>query len=191
MTYQAAMKELKSCGTAQNRKVYGRHGVKGEMFGVSFANLKALARKIKTDHELATKLWESGNHDARILATMVADPERLGAGQLDAWARSLDNYVITDALAGLVARSKHARAKADKWGKSKDDHVGQLGWNLVSWFMSDRELYGIVGEGDQRHVEHRFGDFEWFLDVCSRRNIKFIPMLGWDCAKAVPRGERL
>lgn len=140
MTYQQAIKQLKACGTAQNRKVYGRHGIADAMFGVSFADLKALAKKIKVDHDLAVRLWESNNHDARVLATMIADPAKLTARQLDDWARSLGNYVITDALAGLVAKTRYANAKADKWGKSRNDHIGQLGWNLVTHLsMQDAE----------------------------------------------------
>ena len=53
MTLAEAMKQLEAQGTAQNRKIYARHGVKGEMFGVSSANLYALQKKIKVDHRLA------------------------------------------------------------------------------------------------------------------------------------------
>jgi hypothetical protein len=107
------MKELKRMGTAQNRKVYGRHGVGEKMFGVSFANLNMLSKKIKTDHDLAVKLWESGNHDARILATMIADPEQIKSSMLDAWVKALDNYVISDAFSSLAGKTPHARKKAE------------------------------------------------------------------------------
>lgn len=132
MTLEEAMKQLEKAGTAQNRKVYGRHGVKGPMFGVSYANLKALAKKIKTDHSLAEALWNTGNHDARIFATMIADPHKMNVGTVNAWVKDLDNYVIADAFGGLVGRTKFARKKADQWSKSKSEFVGQVGWNLVS-----------------------------------------------------------
>ncbi len=137
MTINAALKELKSHGTAQNRKVYARHGVKREMFGVSFAHLKAMAKKIKVDHDLAVALWNSGNHDARVLATMIADAAAFDAKTLDAWAKAADNYIIADSLSGLVGRSKHAQAKAEKWHMSKDEFVGQIGWNLVNLLAMD------------------------------------------------------
>ena len=63
VTFQEAMKQLKACGTEQNRKTWGRHGIKGEMFGVSFANLYKLQKQIKVDHELAEQLWATDNHD--------------------------------------------------------------------------------------------------------------------------------
>ena len=77
MNVKQALAKLKALGTAQNRKVYARHGVTREAFGVSYANLGKLVREIKVDHELALGLWKSGNHDARVLATMVADPEEV------------------------------------------------------------------------------------------------------------------
>jgi hypothetical protein len=53
MTCADVLKELEALGTAQNRKVYARHGVGDKMFGVSFANLAKLQRKIKTDQTIA------------------------------------------------------------------------------------------------------------------------------------------
>jgi 3-methyladenine DNA glycosylase AlkD len=126
------MTDLEAAGTAQNRKVYARHGVKAPCFGVSFANLRKLASKIKTDHALAQDLWATGNHDARVLATMIADPAATDAKQIDAWAKDLDNYVLTDAFSGFVGRTRWVHTKAASWAKSKSDHLGQLGWNLVA-----------------------------------------------------------
>jgi 3-methyladenine DNA glycosylase AlkD len=132
MTFRDAMKELEAAGTAQNRKVYARHGVTGAMFGVSFAALGKLKKKIGTDQALAEKLWASGNHDARVLATMVADADTVPSARLDAWAKDLDSYVMSDAFAVLVSQSPHAAAKARKWTKSSGEWTGQVGWSLVS-----------------------------------------------------------
>jgi 3-methyladenine DNA glycosylase AlkD len=132
MTFDEAMKALEDAGTAQNRKVYGRHGVQGAMFGVSYAVQRALAKKIKVDHALAVSLWDSGNHDARILATMIADPAASGRRLLDAWAKELDSYVITDALSALAARSPDALELATRWIASKKEWVSSAGWNVVA-----------------------------------------------------------
>ena len=132
MTYEEAMKELRKAGTAQNRKVYARHGVAGEMFGVSYANLGKLQKRIKQDDALARRLWASGNHDARVLAAKVADPDALKSGELDGWARELDNYVVTDAFSQLAARSPFAAKKIEKWTKSKKEWVGRAGWTMLA-----------------------------------------------------------
>lgn len=132
MNCRLAMNELKKCGTAQNRKVYARHGINEPMFGVSYANLKALAKKIGKDHELAVDLWTTGNHDARILATMIGEPEKVDAKLVESWAKDLDNYAVTDALGGLAGRAEMPRKVIDKWSNSKDEWFGQLGWNLIT-----------------------------------------------------------
>ncbi len=132
MTTRVALKELRAMGTARNRKTYGLHGVAGEMYGVSHANLGKLKGKIKVNHELAQELWATGNHDARVLATMIADPERMKASTADAWVRDLDNYLITDAFAGLVSSTPHTAKRVEKWTGSRDEWVGRAGWHLVA-----------------------------------------------------------
>ena len=137
MSYQTVMAELRAAGTAQNRKIYGRHGVQQAMFGVSYANLGRLRKKIKTDHALARQLWASGNHDARVLATMIADPAQCDNRLADAWVKQLANAVITDAFSGLVAQSKLARQKAATWCRSKQEWIGRAGWNIVARLALD------------------------------------------------------
>ena len=133
------MQQLKRAGTAQNRKVYARHGVQEPTFGVSYANLDKLRKQIKVDHELASKLWASGNHDAKVLATMIADPYRLKSGELEAWSRQLGNYVITDAFVNVACRGRHVRAKVKKWTRARDEWKGQAGWNLVGYLAREDE----------------------------------------------------
>ncbi len=54
MNYKEVMSELESLGSEQTRKTYRRHGVSNEVYGVSYAHLERLKKKIKVDHELAT-----------------------------------------------------------------------------------------------------------------------------------------
>jgi 3-methyladenine DNA glycosylase AlkD len=131
MNLNSALRELKRRGTAQNRKVYRRHGVGENMYGVSFADLRLLAKQIKMDHDLAVQLWATGNHDAQVLATLIADPAQFDAKTLDAWSRDLENYVITDQFAGLVARTRYWQKKAEKWHTARGEWIGRAGWNLI------------------------------------------------------------
>lgn len=142
MTLQEAMLELASLGTDQNRKVYARHGAGPNQFGVSFADLNKLKKEIRTDYELACELWRTGNADARNLAVMVADPGRMSAKELDEWVKGVHWYLHADLLARhLVSKSPHARKKADAWTKSKEEFVGQVGWDLVAMLaMNDPDL---------------------------------------------------
>lgn len=132
MDYSEVMERLEAVGTAQNRKIYGRHGVKGQLFGVSMAELKVLHKKIKVDHALALALWESGNYDARYLATFIADPKQADPALLDRWVADVDNYGITDAFVGFAARTAHIRAKAEAWTPVEEEWRGRAGWHLLS-----------------------------------------------------------
>ena len=155
MNYRETMRQLRSMGTAQNRKVYGRHGVGGEMYGVSYADLGKLQKAIKTDHDLAVKLWSSGNHDARVLATKVADPDRMTSGQLDAWARELDSYVLADAFSALVARTGLARKKFEQWRNRRAELVAAVAWTLLV-SLTSRDEEGL----DNRYFEEQLQTIE-------------------------------
>ena len=139
-TARSVLADLERMGTAQNRKVYARHGVGPTMFGVSSANLGKLKKAIKQDQEIAVALWDSGNHDARVLATKVADPSAMTLGQLNAWARELDNYVLTDAFASLVARTPHRRKKAEQWMKHAGEWTGRTGWLVATAMAMEDDL---------------------------------------------------
>lgn len=141
MDYQSLVQELESLGTAQNRKVYARHGVGENQYGISFGNLRKLQKQIKRDHGLAQQLWASGNHDCRVLATMIADPSQADDHMLESWVNVLDNYVITDTFSGLVGQTALAREKAESWCKSDDEWTGRTGWHLVAHLaMKDSQL---------------------------------------------------
>jgi len=132
VNFAQTMKELKKLGTSQSVKVYKRHGAGGDLFGVSFANLGKLKKKINIDHELAVELWESGNVDAQTLATMVADPALLTPAVADNWVKEIGYYLIADCFSGLVARTSFAAAQMAKWMKSKHEYVRQCGYSVLA-----------------------------------------------------------
>jgi 3-methyladenine DNA glycosylase AlkD len=99
---------------------------------VSYANLAKLKKKIKTDQDLAEKLWASGNHDARVLATVIADPSKMTSPLLETWVKEIDNYVLTDAFAKLAGESAFALEKMEKWAKSSDEWIGRVGWMVLA-----------------------------------------------------------
>jgi 3-methyladenine DNA glycosylase AlkD len=132
MTLEETLATLESMGTAQYRKTYARHGAGENLYGVSFANLGALKKKIKTDHALAQGLWATGNFEARVLATMVADPAKATAAELDAWVEPIHGYPLADALSKFVAATPLAHRKMEQWMKSKKEFVAQAGWDVFS-----------------------------------------------------------
>jgi len=141
MDAETLLRELETRGSAQTRKTYGRHGVRGPMFGVSYKDLGILTRRLKTNHSLALELWKTENHDARILATLIADPAALKAGELNQWIKDVEDHVVADAVAGIIARSRHRQSKADKWRDAKGELRSYVGWSITARLATnDTEL---------------------------------------------------
>ncbi len=157
------LEQLKALGTEQARKTYRRHGVSGEQYGVSYADLKNLKKKIKVNHDLAEQLWVSGVHDARVLASTIADPQRADNALLEAWANDLENYVLTDAFTAYVAQTALAREKIEQWTQSDHEWIGATGWSLLGHFaINDKSLpddyfepYLLTIERDLHHRKNR------------------------------------
>ena len=162
MEFSEAMSSLESAGTAQNRKIYARHGVRGAMFGVSYAALGKLARRIKKDHPLAKALWASGNHDARVLATQVADPAAATSALLEAWRKDLDNYVLTDAFVKYVSQTSLADQKIAQWTSKKAEWTAGAGWSLLAyrarsldWSQKDLAAFLPIIEAEIHQAKNR------------------------------------
>lgn len=141
MNGDQVLARLESLGTEQNRTVYARHGVRKRMYGVSYADLRTLAKQIGRDHPLALELWSSGNHDACVLATMIADPNRIGRDQAERWAAGLDSYVVSDAFTNVIAASPAARALAERWVDREEEWVASCAWGILARLaLEDRTL---------------------------------------------------
>jgi len=164
MSLRETMSELEKAGSAQTKKTYLRHGATEPMFGVSFATLKVLTKRIRMDQELAEALWDTKNFDARNLAVKVADPAGISSKELDRWAATPTARMCGGYVAHLAAESPHARAKADKWLSAKDDPTRFAAWSLVgamamideatedSWFVERlSEIEKAIGSAPDAH----------------------------------------
>ena len=132
LSFAEAMKTLEKAGSAQTKKTYLRHGAEEPLFGVSFATLKTLVKRIGVDQELARALWATGNYDARNLALKIADPHAITSAELDRWARDTRARMCAGYVAMLAGEGSQAAAKAKQWLGSSDKALRQAGWNLLS-----------------------------------------------------------
>ena len=140
MKTNEVLRKLELYGKEQNRNVYYRHGVGDNQFGVSFANLRKIAKEIGRDADLAEMLWRSGNHDARLLACMIVEEKTITRKKLDHWAQDLDNHIIADTFSDMVSRTPFARIMAEAWIVRDGEWVSAAGWNLVSYLAMKDEL---------------------------------------------------
>ena len=139
----SVMEQLEAAGTAQNRKVYARHGAAEPMFGVSYAALGKLAKPIKTDHALARQLWDTGNHDARVMALRVADPAALDESLARRWLGDVGNYILAEGLGGLCAQTRHARTLSDDWRDDPGEWPASVGWFIVTCTAEDSQVWSV------------------------------------------------
>lgn len=124
MTKDEVLKELESLGREDVREGRSRYGIRAETsFGVSIPNIKALAKKIGKYHELSLQLWNSGNHDARILSFMIGDPQKFTHELAEEWMKEMTSWDLTDGAAVYLFR--HCDWVFDK---------------MKEWISSDQEF---------------------------------------------------
>jgi len=131
MTLAETMTALEQAGSAQTKKTYMRHGASEPVFGVSFATLSTMVKRIKVDHELAFALWETGNFDARNLALKVADPQQMKPADLERWAKETTARMCHGYIAYMAAEGPHGEAIADTWLAASDEGLRCAGWLLA------------------------------------------------------------
>jgi 3-methyladenine DNA glycosylase AlkD len=114
---------------AQNAK----HGAGDNQFGVNLGDIRVLAKKIRTDHPLALSLWESGNVDAQFLATLLIQPKKLSAEEMDRMVRSITFVRVSDWLNSYVVR-QHPDKEALRrdWMAAGDRWAARAGWDLTA-----------------------------------------------------------
>lgn len=132
MDFQEVMRQLEAAGSEQTRKTYRRHGVINELFGVSYATLYGLQKKLQVNQALARQLWATGNHDAQVLATLIADPQQITAKELETWAKEVNSNPLSDAFAKIASQTPLAQKLFEKWLDSKNECLGQTGWMMLA-----------------------------------------------------------
>lgn len=157
MTLPEVMQALEKMGSEQTRRIYANHGATGPMFGVKVGDLKKLLPKLKGDHDLALELWKTGNSDARYLAGLLADPQRMTKAQLNTWMKEADWYFLSDyAVAWTAAESPIGWELAEKWVESKQELTASGGWATFGAVLSirpDQDLDAEVLRAQLRRIE--------------------------------------
>ena len=133
MTLNQTLKQLKSLGNEKMRAHNTKYGAGDDQFGVKHGDIRALAKKIKTDHKLAMSLWKTGNVDAQLLAVLLIKPKDLSANEVDRLVRSISFAHVADWLNSYVVK-QHADKETlrQKWMADDDRWAARAGWNLTA-----------------------------------------------------------
>ncbi len=101
--------------------------------GVPVPEMRRLAREIGRDHRLAAALWKTGVPEARILASMIADPRELTDADMERWVRDFDSWDVCDQVCmNLFEKAPHARRKIAEWARSEEELVKRAAYSLLA-----------------------------------------------------------
>ena len=143
--------ELESLGDEKRRQYNAKVGPDGiagappdKQFGCKTGDIRKLAKKIKTDHELGQKLWKTGNMDAQLLAILIMKPKELSAKQLDTMVREARFAWVADWLQSYIIKDQPDDEKEKlrkKWMKKneKDSWAARAGWHLTASKINNGE----------------------------------------------------
>ncbi|TFG35821.1 MAG: DNA alkylation repair protein [Parcubacteria group bacterium] len=128
------IKKLKSHSNPKNVEGMERFGINPHnTLGVSMPLLRRTAKEIGKDHELAQGLWNSGIHEAKILAALIDDPKLVNSKQMEKWVRDFDSWDVCDQTCmNLFDKTPFAYQKALKWAKEKKEFVRRAGFVLMA-----------------------------------------------------------
>lgn len=133
MTLNETLKQLKTLGNAKVRAQNAKSGAGDNQFGVSLGDIRALAKKIRTNHELALSLWETGNIDAQFLSTLLIQPKKLSAKEMDRMVRSITFVRVADWLIAYVLRQHPDKETLRKdWMATDDRWAARAAWDLTA-----------------------------------------------------------
>lgn len=151
MRYDDVIHKLQKLSNPQAVAGMARYGIKpAKVYGVSIPNLRSMAKDIGTDHELALELWNSGIHEARILASMIADPDRTTERLVDAWVKGFDSWDVCDQCCmNLFENTKFAYSKAIEWSASDKEYVKRAGFVMMA----------RLAVSDKKAADEKFLDF--------------------------------
>jgi len=170
MTLGEVMEQLRTLGGEKVRQIHLNHGAAASDLGVKLGDLRTLAKRIKTNHELALELWATGVPDAMLLATLVIRPKQLSEDDLDVMVRSVTYNQLADWLSAYVVKA-HPQKEAlrQRWMESTDPMAGRAGWSLTTDRVS-KEPQGLDLSGLLDRIEKEMTGApeptQWTMNFC-------------------------
>ncbi len=136
MTFDEIMAELHSLASDRNREGQARYGINtGNALGISLVNIRRIGQEAgKKKHDLAARLWATGIHEARILASIVEDPAAVTEQQMDDWVREFDSWDLCDQCCGnLFNKTAFGFSKAVEWSEREREFEKRAGFALMAY----------------------------------------------------------
>lgn len=134
MHYEEILRQLESLSDPEAVAGMARFGINpSNTYGVSIPNLRKIAKETGKNHLLAQQLWQSGIHEARILASMVDNPENVTEEQMENWVDDFDSWDVCDqCCSNLFDKTEFAYRKAIEWSMREEEFVKRAGFVLMA-----------------------------------------------------------
>ncbi|HTT32841.1 MAG TPA: DNA alkylation repair protein [Methylomirabilota bacterium] len=182
-TKQSVLRELESLADPRVREKMSYFGVNvPQAHGISAPVLHAFAKQIGKNHALAQELWDTGIHEAKSLATLIGEPEKVTEDEMDRWARDFDAWDIVDAACCyLYAYAKPAWSKAIGWSRRREEFVKRAAFSLMAYLSyKDKEAFNVRFRRCLRIIEREARDerhfvkkaVNWALRNIGKRNLR-------------------
>jgi 3-methyladenine DNA glycosylase AlkD len=195
MRLQQVIHELESLGKAENLEGMKKFGISPRKgWGVPMPALRALAKKLGRDHDLALELWASEVHDARILACLIDDPKKVTESQMQSWAKDFYSWDLCDQCCmNLFDKTTYAYKKVNDWSRREEEFVRRAAFSLAASLAvhdkkaSDEKLASLLplieeASTDERNMVKKA--VSWALRQIGKRNIALN-------AQAIQAAERI
>ena len=134
LSAEECLRRLRAAAEPGGKEGMARFGIDpARALGVRVPHIRRIAKEAGRDHKLAAALWKSGIHEARILASMVDEPDKVTPAQMDRWAKAFDSWDVCDQCCmNLFDRTPHAWAKALEWSRREEEFVKRAGLALMA-----------------------------------------------------------
>ncbi|MEU8241275.1 DNA alkylation repair protein [Actinoplanes missouriensis] len=188
-TVAEVMAELAALEDPRVRAVNERHG---DDHGVNLTKLRAVAKRLKTQQDLARELWRTGDGAARLLALLICRPRAFERAELDAMLREARSPKVQDWLVNyVVKKSPHAEELRVAWFADPDPVVASAGWALTTERVAAKpetlDLDGLL-DTIEREMKDAPDRLQWAMNHClAQIGIEHVALR----ARAVGIGERL
>ncbi|WP_020578560.1 DNA alkylation repair protein [Actinopolymorpha alba] len=161
------MAELTKLEDPKIREVNERHG---DDHGVNLSKLRALAKRLKTQQELACQLWETGDTAARLVAILICRPKAFERDELDVMLRKARTPKVQDWLVNyVVKKNPHSEELRLAWFADPDPVVASAGWALTTERVTKKpeglDLAGLLDviEAEMKDAPDRL---QWAMNEC-------------------------
>jgi 3-methyladenine DNA glycosylase AlkD len=137
---------------------------------VNLGALRALAKRLKTQQELARRLWATDDSAAKLLAILICRPKVFEAAELDVMLREARTPKVHDWLVGYVVKNnRHSEELRLAWLEDPDPVVASAGWALTTERVAKKpeglDLAGLldVVDAEMKDAPDRL---QWAMNHC-------------------------